>query len=249
MNADRERACQGMKAVPHGTSPGEPSQQGGGREGTHRRFAVAGQQQSAAATAFPLATDAALAILHEGGNAIDAGVAAAWALCACEPSASGLGGQTILLLRLTDGGILIIDGHSHAPAAASPRTMTADQQRMGHRATTVPSTPAVLDYAQRKYGTLTRARVMQPAIRIAEDGFEITPFQHRQVRWVGAKLSGAATELFLRSGSPPPVGHLFRQPALATTLRRLASCGFEDFYTGAIARLIADDMRAHGGLV
>jgi hypothetical protein len=90
---------------------------------------------------------------------------------------------------------------------------------------------------------------MEPAIRIAEDGYEITPFQHRQARWVAAKLSGAATELFLRSGSPPPVGYLFRQPALATTLRRLARSGSEDFYTGAIARLIADDMRAHGGLV
>ena len=214
-----------------------------------RCLSVAGQHQSAAATAFPLATEAALAILQEGGNAIDAGVAAAWALCACEPSASGLGGQTILLLRLADGRMQIIDGHSHAPAAASPHTMTADQQRMGHHATTVPSTPAILDYAQRKYGVLTRARIMQPAILIAEDGYEITPFQHRQAQWVAAKLSGAATELFLRNGSPPPVGYLFRQPALATTLRRLARCGFEDFYIGAIARMIAGDMRAHGGLI
>lgn len=250
MNADQGKSLSGdQDCAPQHRPPPRPLPKRGRGEQADRYLRVAGQHPSAAATAFPLATEAALAILHEGGNAIDAGVAAAWALCACEPSASGLGGQTVLLLRLVDGRILIIDGHSHAPAAASPRTITAEQQRAGHRATTVPTTPAILDYAQRKYGVLARARVMEPAIRIAEDGYEITPFQHRQARWVAAKLSGAATELFLRSGSPPPVGYLFRQPALATTLRRLARSGSEDFYTGAIARLIADDMRAHGGLV
>ena len=142
---------------------------GGGRQG-----------DAAVATAFPLATEAGLEILREGGNAIDAGAAAAWALCACEPSASGLGGQTILLLRLADGKMLVIDGHSRAPAAASPSSITAQEQRIGHRATTVPSTPAVLDYAQRKYGALTPGRVMAPAIRIAEGGYAITPLQHRQ---------------------------------------------------------------------
>jgi gamma-glutamyltranspeptidase / glutathione hydrolase len=208
-----------------------------------------GQHQAAVATAFPLATEAALEILQDGGNAIDAGAAAAWALCACEPSASGLGGQTVLLFRLADGRMQIIDGHSRAPMAASPRTVTFEQQRSGHRATTVPSTPAVLDYAQRKYGVLARARVMEPAIRVAEDGYAITPFQHQQARWVASKLSGAASELFLPNRSPPPAGHLFHQRALARTLRRLARCGCEDFYSGAIARLIVDDMRSNGGLI
>lgn len=209
----------------------------------------AGQGRSAVATAFPLATEAALGILRQGGNAMDAGAAAAWALCACEPSASGLGGQTIVLLRLAGGTMRVIDGHSHAPATASPDSITIEEQRIGHRATTIPSTPAVLDYAQRTYGVLTRERVMAPAIRIADDGYAITPLQHRQVRLVAGKLRGAASGLFLRNGSPPEVGDLFRQPALAATLRRLVACGVEDFYCGDIAHSIAEDMRANGGLI
>src|SRR5215471_851773 len=97
---------------------------------------------AAVATAFPAATAAGLEVLRAGGNAMDAAVAAAWALCVCEPSASGLGGQTVLLVRFADGRTRIIDGQSRAPAAASVDTITASQQRRGYRACTVPSTPS-----------------------------------------------------------------------------------------------------------
>src|SRR5690349_9985564 len=130
---------------------------------------------AAAATAFPLATEAGLEILRSGGNAMDAAAAAAWALSVCEPSASGLGGQTVLLVHRAGGPTRIIDGHSRAPAAASPDTITARQQRRGHRSCTVPTTPATLDWSQRKYGVLGREQVMAPAIRIALEGYPITP--------------------------------------------------------------------------
>jgi len=128
---------------------------------------VALRGRDCAATAFPLATDAALELLRVGGNAVDAAVGAAWALSACEPSGSGLGGQTVLLIRFADGRIRAIDGHSCAPSAASLESISADEQRRGYRSCTVPTTPATLDWVRRKYGVLSRGRVMEPATRVA----------------------------------------------------------------------------------
>src|SRR3974390_893533 len=119
---------------------------------TQLRHAVGSQQgltaspaEGAAATAFPLATDAALSTLRAGGNAVDAAVAAAWTLSVCEPSASGLGGQSTLLIHPSHGATLVIDGPSYAPAGVSIDTVDERQQRVGHRSCTVPSTPATLD--------------------------------------------------------------------------------------------------------
>ncbi|MCP1850160.1 MULTISPECIES: gamma-glutamyltransferase family protein [unclassified Bradyrhizobium] len=208
------------------------------------------QRDGAVVTAFPLATKAGSEILRAGGNAIDAAVAAAWTLCVCEPSASGLGGQTVLLVRFADGRTQFIDGHSRAPAAASLGTIEVNEQRRGYRSCTVPSTPVTLDWTHRKYGVLSRERVMASAIRIAEEGYAITPLQQRHTRWVADYLRASpAGELFLHEGLPPDIGRTFRQPKLAATLRRLADLGIEDFYCGQIARQIAADMRACGGLI
>src|SRR3974377_1562023 len=139
----------------------------------------------AAATAFPPAPAPALSTLRAGGTAVDAAVGAAWTLSVCEPSASGLGGQSTLLIHRSDGATLVIDGHSYAPAGVSIDTVDERQQRVGHRSCTVPSTPATLDYAQRKYGVLPHAAVFKPAVQVAEEGYAITPLQHRQARWFG----------------------------------------------------------------
>jgi gamma-glutamyltranspeptidase/glutathione hydrolase len=205
---------------------------------------------AAAATAFPLATEAALGLLRMGGNAMDAAVGAAWALSVCEPSGSGLGGQTVLLAHFAGGAVRAIDGHSSAPAAVSLATVTKQQQRSSHRSCTVPSTPATLDYAQRKYGRLSPAEVLAPAVRLAEQGYEITPLQRQQTGWVRQHLvqCPAASRMFLRDGAAPAVGEVFRQPELATTLRHMID-GVEDFYHGSMAGLIARDMRLRGGLI
>jgi gamma-glutamyltranspeptidase/glutathione hydrolase len=202
----------------------------------------------AVATAFPDATEAALEILRAGGNAIDAAVAAAWALSVCEPSASGIGGQTVLLIRLVDGEIRVIDGHSYGPAAASCATISKEQQRVGYRSCTIPSTPAALQYAHQEYGILTRHRVMTPAIHLAETGYRLTKLQHRQMRQAAGR-SGAPGRLHLLLSRSTEPGGLFRQPQLARTLRRLADVGIEDFYTGEVGRRIARDMAEQGGLI
>jgi gamma-glutamyltranspeptidase/glutathione hydrolase len=216
----------------------------------HGRGVAAFQGLGAVATAFPLATEAGLELLRAGGYAIDAAVGAAWTLCVCEPSASGVGGQTVLLIHFAAGRTRVIDGHSRAPLAASLDTISASQQRRGYRSCTIPSTPATLNWVHRKYGVLSRARVMAPAIRIAEEGYTITPLQHRQIRWVADALrQSSSVELFLRNGLPPGVGCTFRQAQLSLTLRRMADLGIEEFYHGAIARQIAVDMESNGGLL
>src|SRR5436305_12239355 len=129
-------------------------------------------------TAHPRASEAGRDALAAGGNAIDAAVAAAWALCVCEPSGSGLGGQTVLLMRYR-GQVVAIDGHSRAPAGASTATVTRAQQRLGHRATTVPTTPGTLEPVHNRYGVLPAAQGLAPAIRLAEGGYASTPRQRR----------------------------------------------------------------------
>jgi gamma-glutamyltranspeptidase / glutathione hydrolase len=227
---------------------GDPESRGA-QHASRRHSGV--RAEAAAATAFPLATDTALEVLRAGGNAVDAAIAAAWALCVCEPSASGVGGQTTLLLYRADGTARVIDGHSYAPKGVSLDVVTESQQRNGYRSCTIPSTPSTLEYARQKYGVLSREHLLESAIRIAEEGYAITPLQHRQTRWVASRLrdSEQTARLFLHDGAPPQPGAIFRQPILARTLRRLAEEGIEDFYQGSIARFIVEDMRQNNGLL
>jgi gamma-glutamyltranspeptidase/glutathione hydrolase len=205
-----------------------------------------------AATAFPAATDAALQTFRAGGNAIDAAAAAAWTMAVCDASGSGLGGQTIVLIRAASGAMIVVDGHSRAPAAVSQKLVRRRHQRRGHRACTVPTTPAALGYIQNTLGRLPAAEVFEPAIRLATEGYAITRLQAQQLRMCLAHLrdSPAMATLFLREGRRPyRAGQTFRQPALAATLRRLSTEGIGDFYRGAIARAIVEDMQRNGGLI
>lgn len=200
-------------------------------------------------SAHPDATAAGRAAFAAGGNAVDAAVTAAWALCVCEPSGSGLGGQSIALVR-SRGRTFALDGHSRAPLLVSRKAVSRAQQRSGYRATTVPTTPMVLSHLQRRYGRLSATQALAPAIELAERGYAVTALQHRQLRWCAAALaSSAPTRRFLRDSDPFAAGDTFRQPYLAACLRRLAGEGIDDFYRGAIARAIDRDMVRHDGLL
>jgi gamma-glutamyltranspeptidase/glutathione hydrolase len=111
--------------------------------------------------------------------------------------------------------------------------------------------PATLACAQQRYGSLSREQVMEPAIRLAHDGYAITKLQRRQLSWCRRVLreSPPTAKLFLKNGRSFKAGEVFRQPELARTLRRIARHGSEDFYHGQIARAIARDMKEHGGLI
>jgi gamma-glutamyltranspeptidase/glutathione hydrolase len=152
-----------------------------------------------AATAHFNATEAAASILREGGNAVDAAVAAAFALGVCEPAASGLGGQTMALLYLKERKQTVaLDGSSRAPHRVPPGELEKKELLRGHRAATVPSTPAVLGYLIQRYGTLPLSRVLEPAIQMAEEGFRVTELMQaltqREIRHLRA---GSAATLFI----------------------------------------------------
>ena len=212
---------------------------------------VATTTSAVVATAFPAATEAAVEALRSGGNAVDAAVTAAWALAVCEPSGSGLGGQTTLLIHTPDGRSVVVDGHSYAPAAVSRREVSRAAQGQGFRACTIPSTPATLGAALERYGRFSLERTLEPAIRLGEDGFPVTRLLRRHVRLCRDSLVACphASRRFLRSGRLPRVGRILRQRKLARTLRGLAARGVGDFYSGEIAAAIAEDMRANGGLL
>jgi gamma-glutamyltranspeptidase/glutathione hydrolase len=212
---------------------------------------VATSKRGMISTAHYEATRAGREILEAGGNAVDAAVGAALALGVCEPAASGLGGQTMMLMHLAEPGRTIaLDGSSRAPNRATVEALGDPRDGTGYRATTVPSTPATLGHALKQYGTMSLKVVLEPALRLAEHGYRISPLQHRLTRRESKKLAaGTAAPFFLNEGRPVPKGQRFRQPVLAATLRRLAKKGIRDFYTGEIARLIDEDMIRHDGLI
>jgi gamma-glutamyltranspeptidase/glutathione hydrolase len=198
------------------------------------------------------ATEAGVRLLAQGGNAIDAAVAAAWALGVCEPAASGLGGQTFLIIRTAKPRRTVtLDGSSFAPHRAIPGTSTAADRRRGYRAATVPSTPRTLDYARGQFGTLSNSDVLQPAIELAQHGFEVTELFHRLTRRARHALNqGTAGTFFLKpDGRSYRPGERLKQPVLARTLQRLSEHGVDDFYTGDIACAIERDMMTHDGLI
>jgi gamma-glutamyltranspeptidase/glutathione hydrolase len=202
---------------------------------------------------FPQAARAGAFMLQKGGNAVDAAAAAALCLCVCEPQASGLGGQSMVLIHLNQRSFFL-DGTGRVPAKARLEKFAAEDVKYGYKATSVPTTPAVLGYMVRRYGTLSWREIVEPALIAASDGYRITELQHRlQVRELPsfAKApSRSGARYFLRDGLKPfQPGDRFQQPQLAKLLENLMEQGPEAFYRGETARQIDADMRIHGGFL
>jgi gamma-glutamyltranspeptidase/glutathione hydrolase len=206
----------------------------------------------------PLAAEAGLEILRAGGNAVDAAVAVGFALAVTHPEAGNIGGGGFMLVRLAGGEAVVVDYREEAPAAAA-RDMFLDARgelipeatTIGARAAGVPGTVAGLALAHRKYGKLPWARVLRPAIRLAEQGFPVSYAFSESLRADRELLSRFAEtrRIFLRDGRLYEPGELFRQPGLARTLRQIAGGGPKAFYRGRIARAIVATMERHRGLI
>ncbi len=205
------------------------------------------------ATAFPEASRAGVRMLELGGNAVDAACAAAMALGVCEPQSSGVGGQTMAILYI-NGKIIAVDGSSRVPSLAHLSRFRDGDRAVGYRATTVPSTVAVLGHLNFRYGKLDWAAILEPAIRIARQGYRITSLQRDlQIRELEKFLqvpSGSGARYFLKGGTEPCAeGDRFVQPELAALLERLAERGPRAFYSGKVAKRIDEDMRANDGFL
>ena len=201
------------------------------------------------------ASDAGLAILKRGGNAVDAAVAVGFALAVVLPQAGNLGGGGFMLLRDHNGAAHFLDFRERAPAAATA-DMYLDAKgvvipglsTLGYKAIGVPGSVAGLAYAQKHFGKLTLAEDMAPAIRLATGGYVLSAEEARMFH--AGNLSGfpESRRLFQRDGDFFKAGERFRQPELARTLTRLAA-NPDVFYHGAMAAELVRSVRTHGGLL
>jgi gamma-glutamyltranspeptidase/glutathione hydrolase len=199
-----------------------------------------------------------MAVLAEGGNAIDAAVAAALALGVVDGHNSGIGGGNFALVRWADGTIEALDGRETAPMLASrdmyvvEGKLNRELSRTGALASGIPGSVAVYDYMLKKGGALKREAVYQPAIKLAEQGFAIDQIYADRLarnRDLLARFAGTAHVLLDDSGQPWPAGHTLVQRDLAKTYKQLAKHGADYFYKGALAERVGQWMQANGGLI
>lgn len=197
-------------------------------------------------------------ILKRGGNAVDAAVAVGLSLAVTHPVAGNLGGGGFMLVRLADGKTVAIDYRETAPAK-STRTMYQDKDgnlipgksTQGYLAPGIPGTVAGLSLALERYGTMKWSDVVEPARKLADEGFTVSHELARSFRAV-SRLLGEYPEtkrIFLKNGEFWKEGDHFRQPELAATLRRLRDQGPREFYEGQTAKLLAADILANGGII
>ena len=208
----------------------------------------------AAATVDTVATQAAVDTLRGGGNAVDAAVTAAAVLGVTEPFSSGIGGGGFMVIyRASDGKVTTIDGRERAPVAMRPdafwekgKPLTFDDARFSGLSVGVPGTVESWDEALSRYGTISLAAALQPAIRVARNGFVVdqTFFDQTQqnVDYFDDVPSSAA--LYLDpDGTPRDVGTVLRNPDLASAYERLAHLGPKGFYSGAVADALVNAVR------
>ena len=207
----------------------------------------------------PLASQAGVDVMREGGNAIDAAVSVSFALAVVHPIAGNVGGGGFLLYHDAETGREIsVDYREMAPAAAG-RDMYLDAagevvpelSTVGYLASGVPGSVAGLHLAWSRFGTLPWSRLLEPAIVLARNGFVVEEYFSRSLESAVPLLErfDESRRIFLPGGSPPAPGQTFTQPDLARTLEAIARDGAEGFYGGEIAELIERDMEAHAGIM
>ncbi len=204
----------------------------------------------------PLAADVGLAVLKNGGNAVDAAVAVGFALAVTHPFAGNLGGGGFMLVRFADGRATFIDFRERAPEKAT-RDMYLDAQGNptrdsvdGWRAVGVPGSVRGFELAQTKYGSQKWSELIAPAIELATKGYALS-YKSAELLHNARNLGEdpESKRIFQKSGSYYEAGDVLVQPELAATLRRIAASGAREFYEGETARRLVSEMAAHGGLV
>lgn len=200
-------------------------------------------------------SDAGLEVLKQGGNAVDAAVAVGFALAVVLPQAGNLGGGGFMLVRMRDGETHFLDYRERAPGAATAdmyldgdKNVVPGLSILGYKAVGVPGSVAGLAYAQKHFGKLTLAEDMAPAIRLATEGYVLSAEEAKTFHAGNLAKFPDSRRIFQRIGKFYAAGERFKQPQLAATLKRLA-VNPEEFYTGPMAKQLADAVRTHGGLI
>ena len=226
------------------------------RDRVHPVWAASGMVASQEAVATAIGVD----VLKAGGNAVDAAVAVGFALAVTLPQAGNLGGGGFMIVHeAATGENVAIDYREKAPSGAT-RDMflnaagdaDPEKSRWSGLATGVPGTVAGLALALERYGTLSLADALAPAIRLAEEGFLVTPALSDSLKANAEELKAwpSSTAIFFKAdGAAYEPGERLLQPDLAASLRRIAEGGIEAFYKGETARLIADAVQKAGGLM
>lgn len=229
--------------------------QAAGREPVRARHGIV-------ASTNEVASRVGVEIMKRGGNAVDAAIAVAFALAVTHPAAGNLGGGGFMMIRLRDGRSTAIDYREMAPAAAH-RNVYLDKNGelikgeggslVGYRAAGIPGTVRGMELALKKYGSgkLTWSQLVEPARRLAANGFAVTYELARSLKGTDEYLSQypETKRIYLRNGNFYKEGEIFRQPELAATFARLQRSGPNEFYQGETARLIVADMKRHNGLM
>jgi len=209
-----------------------------------------------AATSHPLSTQVAVRVLQDGGNALDAAVAACAVQCVVEPESTGIGGDCFCLYSPTGSTeIIAYNGSGRAPAAATAQWyadngITEIEQQSPH-SVTVPGAIDAWDTLVREHGSRSLSQLLAPAIDFARNGYPISSrvsvdfASQREL----LRFDGNAAKVFLREdGEPFAHGQLHRQPALADTLQLIGEAGRDGFYTGSVAQDIVSHLQSKGGL-
>ncbi|KAF0247278.1 MAG: gamma-glutamyltranspeptidase, partial [bacterium] len=219
-----------------------------------------------------IASEVGVEVLKKGGNAVDAAVAVALALAVTYPTAGNLGGGGFMVIRMADGKTTAIDYRETAPAKAThdmyldkEARVIANASSTGYLAVGVPGTVAGLALALEKYGTMKWQDLVEPAYKLAKDGFPVsywlahtlstnTDLVERYPRSSGGPREllskfAESKRIFLKGGNYYQAGELLKQPELALTLARLQKEGPQEFYQGTTAQLIVEDMKKNGGII
>lgn len=221
-------------------------------------FATPAPKQGMVVTEQKLASQIGLDILKAGGNAIDAAVAVGYALAVVTPCCGNIGGGGFMTIHLATGKTVFLNFREKAPQQASKDmfldkhgNLIADASIKGYLAVGVPGTVLGLETALQQYGSMTRQQVMAPAIRLAERGYVVTPFD---AKWFAVFAKDFKTQpnvaaIFLKQGQPYRAGERLIQTNLATSLKLIAEKGPAAFYKGPLAKAIVDASAAHGGIL
>ena len=226
-------------------------------ETTSQYAQIWGKSAGAIATVNPIATQAGIKAFKEGGNAIDAALAAAFTLGVVDSHNSGIGGGCFILVRLAAGEILAIDGREMAPAKATRNlyikegVYQAELSKTGALASGIPGSVAAYAALQKRGGKLNFADILLPAAAIAERGFTVDATMALRLARTKGEIEKfpATAEVFLKNSQPLSAGQLLVQKDLASSYRHLAKEGPAWFYTGGFAKKTAQWMATNGGII